>query len=129
MLWNLHAIVLVLTILSSDTGVWLALAQLAETGGTAAAGDGGPAPAVLLLPQSGAAHRDTLGTGDAAGQAGDASSAAAAGHRHLGRAWLLGAGWGWKEWMGRGNDIMGGKVTERLQQGIREGKDGRTIKY
>lgn len=81
-------------VLSSDSGVWLALAQLAETGGTAAAGDGGPAPAALLLPQSGTAHWDTLGAGDAAGQAGDASSAAAAGHRHLSRARLLGEGLG-----------------------------------
>lgn len=113
---------LVLTILSSDTRVWLALAQLADTGGTAAAGDGGPAPAALLLPQSGTAHRDTLSTGNTAGQARDASSAAAAGHCHLGRARLLGAGLGWKEWMGRGEDIMGGKVTERLQKGIREGQ-------
>lgn len=81
-------------VLSSDSGVWLALAQLAETGGTAAAGDGGPAPAALLLPQSGTAHRDALGTGDAAGQAGDASSAAAAaGHCHLSGAGLLVSGW------------------------------------
>lgn len=95
MLRNLHAIISVLTVLSSDSGVWLALAQLAETGGTAAAGDGGPAPAALLLPQSGTAHRDALGTGDAAGQAGDASSAAAAaGHCHLSGAGLLGEGLG-----------------------------------
>ena len=92
----------------------MALSQLADTGGTAAAGNGGPAPAALLLPQSGAAHRDTLSTSDTAGQARDASSAAAAGHRHLGRAGLLGGGSGWKGWMGRGKDIMGGKVTVRL---------------
>lgn len=113
---NLLAVILVLTVLSNVTGVWLALAQLANTGGTAAAGDGGPAPAALLLPQSGAAHRDTLSAGNAAGQARDASSAAAAGHRYLGRARLLGGGLGWKEWMGRGKDIMGGKVTETLQK-------------
>lgn len=106
---------LVLTILRSDTGVWLALVQLADTGGTATAGDGGPAPAALLLPQGGSAHRYTLGAGDTAGQARDASSAAA-GHRHLGRAWLLRWGLGWQEWMGRGEDIMGGKVTERLRK-------------
>lgn len=80
-------------ILTSDTGVWLAPAQLAETGGTAAAGDGGPAPAALLLPQSGAAHRDTLSTGDTAGQARDAASTATAGHCDLGRARLLVSGW------------------------------------
>lgn len=67
----------------------MALAQLADTGGTAAARDGGPAPAALLLPQSGTAHRDTFSTGNAAGQTRDASSAAAAGHCHLGRARLL----------------------------------------
>lgn len=106
---------LVLTILGSDTGVWLALVQLADTGGTATAGDGGPAPAALLLPQGGPAHRYTLGAGDTAGQARDASSAAA-GHRHLGRAWLLGWEMGWEEWVGRGEDIMGGKVTERLRK-------------
>lgn len=87
----------------------MALAQLADTGGTAAAGDGGPAPAALLLPQSGSAHRDALGTGDTARQARNASSTA--GHSHLGRAGLL----GWKELMGRGKDIVGRKVTERLQ--------------
>lgn len=97
MLWNLHALILVLTVLSCDTGVWLALAQLADTGGTAAAGDGGPAPAALLLPQSGTAHRDTFSAGDAAGKARDASSTAAARHCHLGRARLLGGGLGWKE--------------------------------
>lgn len=106
---------LVLTILRSDTGVWLALVQLADTGGTATAGDGGPAPAALLLPQGGSAHRHALGAGDAAGQARDASSAAAAGHRHLGRAWLLGWGLGREERVGRGEDIMGGEVTERLR--------------
>lgn len=100
----------------------MALAQLAETGGTAAAGDGGPAPAALLLPQSGAAHRNTLSTGDTAGQARDAASTAAAGHCHLGRARLLGRGSDWKEWMGRGKDIMGGKVTQRLQKGMQKGK-------
>lgn len=97
----------------------MALAQLAETGGTAAAGDGGPAPAALFLPQSGAAHRDTLRAGNTAGQAWDTASTAAAGHRYLSRARLLGKGLGWKEWMNRGKDIMGGKVTDRLQKGIR----------
>lgn len=106
-----------LTILSSNTGVWLALAQLAETGGTAAAGDGGPAPAALLLPQSGTAHWDTLSTGNTAGQAWYASPTAAS-HSHLCRARLLGRGLGCKEWMERGKDIMGGKVTERLHKGI-----------
>lgn len=106
----------VLTILSSDTGVWLTVAQLAETGGTAAAGDGGPAPAGLFLPQSGAGHRHPLGAGDTAGQAWDAAPAAAAGHCYLSRARLLGNGWGWKEWAGRGKDILAGKVTERLQK-------------
>lgn len=104
----------ILTILRSDTGVWLTLAQLAETGGTAAAGDGGPAPAGLFLPQSRAAHRDALGTGNTAGQARDAASTAAAGYCYLSRAGLLGKGLGWKEWVG-GKDIMAGKVTERLQ--------------
>lgn len=98
----------------------MALAQLAETGGTAAAGDGGPTPAALLLPQRGTAHRDTLSTGNTAGQARDAAAAAAAaaGHRHLGGARLLGRGFGWKEWIGRGKDIMGVKVTQILQKGI-----------
>ena len=105
-----------LTILGSDTGVWLALAQLADAGGTAAAGDGGPAPAALLLPQGGTAHRDTLGTGYTAGQAWDAASTAAAGHRYLSRPRLLGNGLGWEEWMCRGRDTMGGKVTEKLQK-------------
>lgn len=50
MLNNCHFLSLVLTVLSSNPGVWLALAQLAEAGGTAAAGDSGPAPAALLLP-------------------------------------------------------------------------------
>lgn len=118
MLKNSHDIFLVLTVLSGDTGVWLALAQLAETGGTAAAGDGGPAPAALLLPQGGTAHRDTLSAGDAAGQTRNAASTAAAGHCHLGGARLLGGGLGRKEWIGRGKDIMGGKVTQRLQKGI-----------
>lgn len=68
-------------------GVWLALAQLANAGGTATAGDGGPAPPGLLLPQRGPAHRDTLSTGYTAGQA--RNTAPTAGHRHLGRAWLL----------------------------------------
>lgn len=80
-------------ILSSDTGVWLTVAQLAETGGTAAAGDGGPAPAGLFLPQSGAGHRHPLGAGDTAGQAWDAAPAAAAGHCYLSRARLLVSGW------------------------------------
>lgn len=101
----------------------MALAQLADTGGTAAARDGGPAPAALLLPQSGTAHRDTFSTGNAAGQTRDASSAAAAGHCHLGRARLLGGGLGWKEWTGRGVDIKGGKVTKRLQTGVRKERD------
>lgn len=107
---------LVLTVLSSDTCVWLALVQLADTGGTATAGDSGPAPAALLLPQRGTAHRYTLGTGNTVGQARDASSTAAAGHRHLGWARLLRGVLGWEEWMGRGKEIMGGKVTERLQK-------------
>lgn len=64
------------------------MAQLAETGGTAAAGDGGPAPAGLFLPQSGAGHRHPLGAGDTAGQAWDAAPAAAAGHCYLSRARL-----------------------------------------
>lgn len=68
------------------------MAQLAETGGTAAAGDGGSIPAALLLPQRGPAHWDTLSTGNTAGQARDAASTAAAGHCHLGRAWLLVSG-------------------------------------
>lgn len=80
-------------ILSSDTGVWLTVAQLAETGGTAAAGDGGPAPAGLFLPQSGTAHWHPLGAGDTAGQAWDAAPAAAAGHCYLSRAGLLVSGW------------------------------------
>lgn len=117
MLQNSHSLFLVLTILSSNTGVWLALTQLAETGGTAAAGDGGPAPAALLLPQTGTAHWDTLSTGNTARQAWDAASTAA-GHGHLGRAGLLGRGFGCKELMERGKDIMGGKVTERLHKGI-----------
>lgn len=96
----------------------MALAQLAETGGTAAAGDGGSAPAALLLPQGGTAHRDTLSAGDTAGQAWYAASAAAASHCHLGRTGLLGGrGSGWKEWIRRGKDKMGGKVTRRLQKG------------
>ena len=121
---NAYAPFLVLTVLSCDTGVRLALAQLAETGGTAAAGDGGPAPAALLLPQCCTAHWDALGTGNAAGQARDAAAAAAAaaGHCHLGWAWLLGRSEGWEEWIGRGEGIMGGKVTQRLQQGIWEGR-------
>lgn len=102
--------------MSSDTGIWLALVQLADTGGTATAGDSGPAPAALLLPQRGAAHRYALGTGNTAGQTRDASSTAAAGHRHLGWARLLRGGLGWEEWMGRGKEIVGGKVTERLQK-------------
>ncbi len=109
--------------MSGRTGFWLALAELADAGGTAAAGDGGPAPAALLLPQSGAAHRDSLSAGNAAGQAGDATSAAAAaGHSHFGRARLLVEGLGWKEWMGRGMDIMGGKVTDKLKKGMQEGR-------
>lgn len=124
MLKHLHA----LTILSSDTGVWLALAQLAQARGTAAAGDGGSAPAALLLPQSGTAHRDTLCAGNAAGQAWDAASAA--GHRHLSRAGFLVEGLCWKERVGRGEDTMGGKVTERLQKKEREeGRDHRAITY
>lgn len=99
------------------------MAQLAETGGTAAAGDSGSIPAALLLPQRGPAHWDTLSTGNTAGQARDAASTAAAGHRHLGRAWLLGRGLGWKEWKGGGKDIMGGKVTKRLQEMQKKGKD------
>lgn len=102
--------------MSSDTGVWLTVAQLAETGGTAAAGDGGPAPAGLFLPQSGAAHWHPLGAGNTAGQAWDAApAAAAAGHCYLSWAGLLCNGWGWKEWVGREKDILAGKVTERLQ--------------
>lgn len=104
------------TVLSGDAGVRPALAQLADAGGAAAAGDGRPAPAVLLLPQGGAAHRHALG----AGEAREASSGAA-GHRHLGRAGLLGAGLGRR---GGGKDTMGGEVTQRLQIGIREGKKG-----
>lgn len=100
----------------SDTGIWLALAQLADAGGTATAGDGGPAPAALLLPQRGTAHRHTLSTGNTAGQARDASSTAAASHRHLGRARFLSGDLGRDEWMRRGKDIMGGKVTERLKK-------------
>lgn len=91
------------------------MAQLAETGGTAAAGDGGPAPAGLFLPQSGAAHWHPLGAGNTAGQAWDAAPAAAAGHCYLSWAGLLCNGWGWKEWVGRGKDILAGKVTGRLQ--------------
>lgn len=116
---------MVLTILRSGRSIWLALGQLADTGGAATAWNGGPAPAALLLPQRGAAHRYSLGTGYAAGQAGDASSSAgaaaggAAGHRHLGRARLLRVGGlGWEEWKGRGEDTMGGKATERLNKGI-----------
>lgn len=81
-----------------------------------AAGDGGPAPAGLFLPQSGAAHWHPLGAGNTAGQAWDAAPAAAAGHCYLSRAGLLRNGWGWKEWVGRGKDILAGKVTERLQE-------------
>lgn len=69
------------------------MAQLAETGGTAAAGDGGPAPAGLFLPQSGAAHWHPLGAGNTAGQAWDAAPAAAAGHCYLSWAGLLVSGW------------------------------------
>lgn len=69
----------------------MALGQLAETGGAAAAGDGGcPAPP-LLLPQGGAAGRHPLCTGYTAGQAGD--TAPATGHCHLGWAGLLRSGW------------------------------------
>lgn len=96
----------------------MALAQLADAGGTAAAGDSGPAPACLLLPQCGAACWDALSTGDAAGQAGDAPSTAAARHRDLGGAGLLDGGLGWKEREGRGEGTMGGKVTKRLQRGV-----------
>lgn len=74
--------------LRGGAGGRVALAQLAEAGRAAAAGDGRPAPPVLL-PQGRAAGRDLLGGGDAAGQAGDAPAAAAAGHRHLGRPGLL----------------------------------------
>lgn len=94
----------------------MALAHLAETGSTAAAGYGGPAPAALLLPQSGTAHWDTLSTGNTAGQAWYAASTAA-GHRHLSGARLLGRGLGCKERMERRKDIMGGKITERLHKG------------
>lgn len=119
-------IYVVLTILRGAAGVWLTLAQLADAGGAAAAGNGGPAPAALLLPQGGAAHWHSLCPGDAAGQAGDASSTtagtagAAAGHRHLGRARLLTVGQlVGKEGKGIGEeDTMGSEVTQRLQ--IRE---------
>lgn len=40
----------VLTILGSDASVWVALAQLTDTGGTPTAGNSGPGPAALLLP-------------------------------------------------------------------------------
>lgn len=110
-----ECVIVALTVLSSDTGLRLALAQLAEAGGAAAAGDGGAAPAALLLPQSGAAHRDPLSAGDAAGQAGDAAPPAAC-YRHLGRAGLLGEGLGGEEGEGRGNYMMGGKVTDRLRK-------------
>lgn len=82
----------VLTVSGGGAGARVALCQLADAGSAAAAGDGGPTPAALLLPQAGTAGRDPLGAGDAAGQAGDA-----AGHRHLGWARLLGKGWGWME--------------------------------
>lgn len=98
------------TILSRDTGVWPALAQLADTGGAAAAGDGGPAPAALLLPKSRSAHRDMRSTRNTAGQAGNASSTAA-GHSHLCRARLLDVGLSGKEQVGRGKDKMGSKIT------------------
>jgi len=103
-----------LTVLSCAGGV--RLAQLAEAGGAAAAGDGGAAPAVLLLPQGGAADRDALGAGDAAGHARDAASAAA-GHRHLGGAGLLGPRRGGEEtteW-----EAMSQRDDDK---GIREGK-------
>lgn len=109
-----------LTILCGGPRLGLALAQLADAGRAAAAGDGGPAPARLLLPQGGAARGHPLGAGDAAGQARDAAPRAAARHRHLGRAGLLDGGGGEGEGEGRagggGEDTMGGKVTERLRR-------------
>lgn len=88
----------VLTILGSGAGVRVALAQLADTGGTPTAGNSCPAPAALLLPQSRTADGYALSTGDAAGQARDASSAAAAGHCHLGWSGLLSRGLVWEKW-------------------------------
>lgn len=102
--------------MGSDTGIRLALAQLADTGRTTTAGDGGPAPAVLLLPQRGTADWYTLSIGNAAGQARDASSTAAAGQCHLGRTGLLSGVLGWEKWIGRGKEKMEGKVTHRLHR-------------
>lgn len=84
--------------MGSDTGIRLALAQLADTRRTTTAGDGGPAPAVLLLPQRGTADWYTLSIGNAARQARDASStAAAAGQCHLGGTGLLSGVLGWEK--------------------------------
>lgn len=117
MLKKLH--VLFLTILSGNTGVCLVLAQLVETRGTAAAGDGGPAPAALLLPESCTAHRDPLCAGNTAGKAWDAASTA--GHCYLSRPRLLGLIQ--EGWMGRVKDIMGGKVTGETKKNERKNRN------
>lgn len=99
----------------------MALGQLAETGGAAAAGDGGcPAPP-LLLPQGGAAGRHPLCTGYTAGQAGD--TAPATGHCHLGWAGLLGGrGGGWERGNENGRREREGK-TRVQEDSVEEERD------
>lgn len=94
----------------------MALAQLADAGGTPTAGNSGPAPAALLLPYTCTADGYPLRTGNAAGQARDASSTTAAGHRHLRWSRLLSRYLVWEEWIRKKKETLGGKVTNRLHK-------------